>query len=273
MLDVERESITVGKLSPDHEYYKKVIKRDSDAGDYINEISVYDKEIDDTFVIHLSLPPDCDSSREYPMIVMTDGVWRLTDHPELRKLMEEGKTDQVIIASIGYPNDYDYKSIRERDLVNDPENFLHFIIDNLVPYLTENYPVDTENMTLTGHSYGGYWGLYALFHSDTIGKNTFKNYYIGSPSFQAYTDNENIASFEEAYHSRNSSLDCNVYITVGSLEGDGFIDPITEFVDLLNERSYDGLNITYEIMEDCEHNTVFKPSIKKAMQMFYGSKK
>lgn len=273
MLDIELNSVTVGKLSTEHEYYKKVIKLDSESKDYIKEISIYDKEIDDTFVIHLSLPPECDSSKKYPMLVMTDGIWRLTDHPELRKFMKKGETDPVIIASIGYPDGYDYRGIRERDLVNKPENFLHFIIDNLVPYLEANYPVDKENMTLAGHSYGGYWSLYALFNSDTIGKNTFKNYYIGSPSFQAYTGDQNIATFEEAYHSRNTSLNCNIYVTVGDKEGDGFISPITDFVDLLNERNYDGLNLSYEIMDGYEHNTVFKPSIKQAMQMFYGKRK
>ena len=270
MLDVEKSSIIVGKLSPEHEFYNEVVTLDPECAQYINEISIYDKEIDDTFVIHVSLPPEYDSSKKYPMIVMTDGVWRLSDHPELRPLMKDGQIDPVIMVSIGYPNGYDYRTIRERDLIEDPESYLHFIIDNLVPYLSEQYSVDSENMTLTGHSYGGYWGFYALFNSDTIGKNTFKNYYIGSPSFQASTGKENIASFEEAYHLRNTKLDCNVYVTAGSLENYGFIKPITDFIDFLNERNYDGLKLTYEIIDSYNHNNVFKPSIKNTMIMFYG---
>ncbi len=270
MLAVEKDSIIVGKLSPEHEFYNEVVTLDPECADYINEISIYDKEIDDTFVIHLSLPPEYDSSKKYPMIVMTDGVWRLSDHPELRPLMKNGEINPVIMVSIGYPNGYDYRTIRERDLLKDPESYLHFIIDNLVPYLSEKYSVDSENMTLTGHSYGGYWGFYALFNSDTIGKNTFKNYYIGSPSFQASTGKENIASFEEAYHSRNTKLDCNVYVTAGSYENTGFINPITNFVDLLKKRNYNGLNLTYEIIDGYGHDNVFKPSIKNTMLMFYG---
>lgn len=274
MIEEERNSITVGKLSPEHEFYNEVVTLDPECADYINEICIYDKEIDDTFLVHLSLPPEYDSSKKYPMIVMTDGVWRLSDHPELRPLMKNGEIEPVIMVSIGYPNGYDYRTIRERDLVNDPESYLHFIVDNLVPYLIENYPVDTENMTLTGHSYGGYWGFYALFNSDTIGKNIFKNYYIGSPSFQASTWTSegmlNISRFEEAYYSRNKELNCNVYISVGSLENSRFIQPITDFVELLEERNYSGLNITYEIVEGYGHDNVFKPSIKNTMLMFYG---
>lgn len=103
------------------------------------------------------------------------------------------------MVSIGYPNDYDYQTIRERDLVDAPDAYLHFIVDNLVPYLEEIYSVDSENMTLTGHSLGGYWAYYALFHSDTIGKNTFQNYYVGSPSMWASTDGTTMTAYEEEY--------------------------------------------------------------------------
>ena len=43
---------------------------------------------------------------------MTDGGWRLSDHPKLRPLMKDGVIDDVILISIGYPNDYDYRAIR-----------------------------------------------------------------------------------------------------------------------------------------------------------------
>ena len=188
LLPEERDSITLGKLSESHIYYKEVIGIDYQCADYIQELSIYDKEIDDTFVVHISLPPTYDETKQYPLVVMTDGVWRLSDHPELRPLMVEGKIEDVILVSIGYPNDYDYEVIRERDLVERPGDFLHFIIDNLIPYLSEIYSVSEENTTLTGHSYGGYWAAYALLHSDTIGRNTFENYYIGSPSMQANTE-------------------------------------------------------------------------------------
>lgn len=270
MLDVEKDSITVGKLSPEHEFYKDVTAKDPECADYINEISIYDKEINDTFVIHLALPPEYDSSKKYPMLIMTDGIWRLNDHLELRKQMKQGEIEPIITVSIGYPNGYDYLTIRERDFLQDPESYLHFIVDNLVLYLSQNYPVDSENMTLAGHSYGGYWAFYALFNSDTVGKNTFKNYFIGSPSLQASTGSKNTASFEEEYHSRNKGLNCNVYVTVGGLEEPYFIRKITDFNEFLKKREYDGLNLTYEIFDDCTHENVYGPSIKNAALLFYG---
>lgn len=269
LLPEERDSITLGKLSESHIYYKEVIGIDYQCADYIQELSIYDKEIDDTFVVHISLPPTYDETKQYPLVVMTDGVWRLSDHPELRPLMVEGKIEDVILVSIGYPNDYDYEVIRERDLVERPGDFLHFIVDNLIPYLSEIYSVSEENTTLTGHSYGGYWAAYALLHSDTIGRNTFENYYIGSPSMQANTDKKFLRNYESEYRKRNSSLNANVYVTIGGLEK-GAVGSVEGFVEQLEEAQYEGLNIEYEVIEGETHNTVFKPSIYNTLMKFYG---
>jgi len=271
LLPEERESITLGKLSPEHIYYEEVTTLDPECADYIQELSIYDAEINDTFIVHISLPPDYDEKQKYPMVVMTDGVWRLSDHPELRPMMVDGEIPPVILVSIGYPNGYDYEDIRVRDLVDDAESYLHFIVDNLVPYLSEIFPVDSEDMTLAGHSYGGYWTYYALYNSDTIGRNVFDNFYIGSPAFQASTNSLYIKDFEAAYYERNSSLNCNVYVCVGKSEPAEFISPITKFVDKMIAREDEGLVLKYEILEGKGHNTVFKPSIRNALVMFYGT--
>lgn len=271
LLPEERDSITIGSLSPDHIYYNEVVGLDPNCKNYIQELSIYDAEIDDTFLVHISLPPNYDETHSYPMIVMTDGVWRLSDHPELRPLMVNGTIEDIIMVSIGYPNGYDYQTIRERDLVDAPDAYLHFIVDNLVPYLEEIYSVDAENMTLTGHSLGGYWAYYALFHSDTIGKNTFQNYYVGSPSMWASTDGTTMTAYEEEYYTRNQTLNANVYITVGSEEDTTFKNAAYRFYKHLAERNYSDLTLKYEEIEGYDHNTVFKPSIKNTLLMFYGT--
>ena len=270
LLPEERESIALGKLSPEHIYYNEVVTADRGCADYIQELTIYDKEIDDTFVVHISLPPEYDESREYPLVIMTDGVWRLSDHPFLRPMMESGEVEGVILVSIGYPNDYDYRTIRERDLVKQPEDFLHFIVDNLIPYLSEIYSVSEENTTFTGHSYGGYFAYYVLFHNNTICRNTFENFYIGSPSMQANTGGKFLRQYESEYYEKNKSLEAKVYITVGSEEDHSFTDSIEQFKNRLEERNYEGLEITYEVIEGYNHDTVFKPSIQNTLKLFYG---
>ncbi len=174
LTEKERGSITIGPLSPEHEYYEGAVESDPQIKNYLTEISIYDEEIDDTFIVHVVLPPNFSSEKSYPAVIMTDGIWRLQDFPVLRGMMSNGEIEELILVSIGYPNGYDYERIRERDFVDDPESFLHFIVDNLIPYLSENNPIDPESLTLTGHSLGGYFAFYTLFHSDTIGSVNYR---------------------------------------------------------------------------------------------------
>jgi hypothetical protein len=270
LLSSELESITVGALSPEHPYYDDVTYVDPKCLEYITEITIFDEEVGDTFVVHVSVPPSYGDGKSYPMVVMTDGVWRLSDHVEVRPMMEDCRIEELILVSIGYPDGYDYQNIRDRDLVNDPESFLHFIIDNLMPYLLENYSVDERNMTLTGHSYGGYWGFYALLHSDTIGKNMFSNYLIASPAMSARTGIANADDYEELYYERATALPARVYVTAGGLEPDPYVTQIDAFLSLLKNRDYQDLDLTYELIEGYDHNGVFKPSLINGLLMFYG---
>lgn len=50
----------------------------------------------------MTLPPNFDTSKTYPMFVMTDGVWRFGDHPALWNMMQDGEAEDVILVSIGY---------------------------------------------------------------------------------------------------------------------------------------------------------------------------
>ena len=112
--------------------------------------------------------------------------------------------------------------------------------------------------------------MVVILHSDTIARNTFENYYIGSPSMQAHTGKMYIRNYEQEYYERCKELNANVYITVGGEEDSGFVSGIESFEKSLEERNYDGLNIIYEVIEGYSHDTVFKPSIRNALGIFYG---
>ncbi|MBN1775671.1 MAG: alpha/beta hydrolase [Clostridiales bacterium] len=271
LTEKERESITIGVLSPEHEYYEGAVESDPQIVDYVTEISIYDEEIDDTFIVHVALPPNFSSGKTYPLVVMTDGIWRLHDFTVLRKMMADQEIEELILVSVGYPNGYDYERIRERDFTDDPESFLHFLVDNLIPYISENHPVDPERITLTGHSLGGYFAFYALFHSDTIGKGTFESYLAASPWLQAMTGLKNADNYEQEFFERGQPPVARMYVTAGGQESVNYKARITGLCTTLTERSYDGLELTYDDIEGESHNSVFGPSVTDALRTFYGT--
>ncbi|MBP5362330.1 MAG: hypothetical protein J6Y71_04810 [Ruminococcus sp.] len=229
--------------------------------DSIDEIDIFDEELNKKFVVHVTLPPEYDSSKEYPLILLTDGIWRFGNIPDMRKVMEDGKAAPVILASIWYSYDVEDPngSRRYNDLVLERSKSLDFITDNLMPYLGENYSIDYKNSTLYGHSDGGVFTHYALFNSDLYENQPFGNYIIGSPAFFGlYYDYPDLKPEEYekdySYFDRNEKLSKSVFLCAGSQEDPDYTDSYNghdttlEGVAKLKERlESHGADLTYKL--------------------------
>ncbi len=216
--------------------------------DSVREISIYDEELDTEFLVHVTLPPNFDESKTYPMFVFSDGVWRFGNVPSIRKLMENGEIQDVILVTIGYNYKFDGTSIevRSKYFYEEREKMLDFITDNLAPYLNELYNIDFEHSGFYGHSAGGVMAHYAVFNSDKYENQPFKYYIIGSPALWELhrLDNEkypdaNVTDYN--YWDRNDTLDKVIFLCGGENE-----DP--EY-----EEYYDGYDTTLEGI--CVHLT------------------
>jgi enterochelin esterase-like enzyme len=140
MTEPERNSIVFGPVSPKQRYYHEV----ADVAQYIQEMSIYDEELEATYIIHITLPPDYDENKSYPLYMMTDGIWRLSDHAELRPMMVDGEIENIIMVSIGYDYGINAEAAQTRmiEFIQKSDLFLDFITNNLVPYLGELYNID-----------------------------------------------------------------------------------------------------------------------------------
>ena len=199
--------------------------------DSIDEISIYDEELDTEFLVHVVLPPSYDPSLTYPVFFLTDAVWRFGNAPQLREAMENGEASDVIIVTLGY----NY-SINGADgdtrfgyLVPERAKLLDFITDNLMPYLGENYNIDYDRSTLYGHSDGGVFAHYALFCSDRYENQPFGRYIIGSPAFWGlYKEPEerDLAGYQNdyGYWERNDSMNKHIFLCGGSQEDPDYAD-------------------------------------------------
>ena len=233
--------------------------------DSVDEIYFYDEELHRPFVVHVTLPPDYDKDKTYPVFFLTDGIWRFGNCPELRKCMENGEAAPVILVSLYYSYDVTDpdQGLRYYDLVIERDKLLDFITDNLMPYLCENYNIDCANSTLYGHSDGGVFTHNAVFNSDRYENQPFGHYIIGSPALWGlynYNDNSNISSDDVVndygYFDRNEQLDKSVFLCAGSLEDPDYADNYNghdttlEGVAKLKERfEAHGVDFTHKLYE------------------------
>ena len=189
--------------------------------------------------------------------------------------MEEGRAEPQILVTIGFGYDTDGwdNTVRANVFCDHKKEFLDFITDDLMPYLSENYRIDPENSTLFGHSQGGVFTHYAAFNYDLYENRPFKNYIIGSPTFwtpyltevpgyEAYAD-------EYGYFERNSSYDRNLLITAGTLEDEdykdfyGDNDSTLEGITHLTER-LDAHNVTtYQVKTYESHHSDYVSEMLK----------
>ncbi len=241
--------------------------------DSIDEIDIFDEELNKMFVVHVTLPPEYDNNKEYPVILLTDGIWRFGNTPEMRKVMEDGNAAPVILVSIWYSYDVEDPSgsLRYNDLVKNRGKLLDFVTDNLMPYLGENYKIDYSNSTLYGHSDGGVFTHYALFNSDLYENQPFGNYIIGSPAFWGlYYDHSDLDPEEYkkdyGYFERNEKLSKSVFLCAGSQEDPDYTDSYNghdttlEGVAKLKERlESHGANLTYKLYDS--HHYQYVPSM------------
>lgn len=149
----------------------------------------------------------------------------------MKELYQSGKTKEFILIGIGYPDGYDFDTIRERDLVRGPNKFLAMIVNGVIPYTESNYNIDAQNRTFCGASYGGFFMIYSLLQSDGLTKN--------------------------------------VFLTVGEKESEyEFQLPIRDFVAKIQERRYSGLNLIYKVYEGKDHDTVWVPALLEGLEMY-----
>lgn len=147
------------------------------------------------------------------------------------------------------------------------KDFLHFIDNQVKPFINETYNVNRYNQTLIGHSYGGLFGLYVLFnHSDS-----FNRYVIASPSL--WWDDAVMFEFEEEYAGTHTNLAKKVFISVGSKEfADGpqeMIDNSKKMAETLKSRNYPDLELWFKIFEDKTHESVVGISIQKGIEAVF----
>ena len=242
--------------------------------DAMISVSMYSSTVKDTMVIDVSFPGSykADLTTRYPVLYLTDGYWRRGQHGPIHSMAKTENVREMIIVGIGYPSSHDPNSIRVRDLIRNPDRFLDFILHELIPYVDKEFRT-TNEQTLWGSSYGGFFAMFTLFRYAEKTKGAFQNYVVVSPAAleTAYYDGSetNLFDFERMLSAKTTDLNLGLYVTVGGNEDpDRFLNPFRQLVSALESRHYNGFFMKSFIDPGKDHYTVWEPTLYEGVRMF-----
>ncbi len=226
--------------------------------------------------------------RSYPTIYLPDAFFYFGMVTELTRVMALcGEFPETIVVGIGYPIDKplaeatkEVQRLRIRDLspVPDPAYaldgdpggggapaFLMFIQSELIPLIEREYRADAAARVLAGHSAGGLFALYALFHQPDL----FAGYSVASPPLD-WADRVTFA-YEAAFAEGRTSLPVKLYLGIGDHEDpdptdSDFYRNFFQFIERLESRRYEGLALTRHIAENCNHCASTAPTFQAGLQ-------
>jgi predicted alpha/beta superfamily hydrolase len=253
--------------------------------------TLYSQSVDQEYRILIALPMNyAESNDRYPVMYVLDADMAFAYVTDLVRSAASIRAlgilssdplllyvPNLIVVGIGYPATlFDqprlWWSLRTRDLTptqnlddarglrmegtsgGNAGKFLRFMRDELMPYVNSKYRTDPKDATIVGHSGGGLFGLYVLFHQP----ETFRRYVVSSPSL--WWDKKVIFKMERNYASKHTELHAKLFLSVGSLEMQ-MVSNLKELVKTLEQREYVGLQWESHVFEDEGHISVWGTAI------------
>lgn len=242
---------------------------------------VSSKIVGDQFKICIALPKNyADTKKKYPVVYLLDAnifFGLVTDAARLLQFGQE--IPEIVIVGIGYPDDDQHLTLRNRDYGPTPydmpeiaggaEHFLAFLRRELHPYLEERYRIDADDNVLVGDSTSGLFALYTLFHQP----EAFRRYIIGSPSI--YWDNAVTFEYEARYAATHTDLPVTIFLSVGDLEAiyePGFaamVSNVAKLTETLTSRKYPSLKLITHIFDNETHLSVIPATMSRGLRAIF----
>ena len=186
---------------------------------------------------------------------MNWALGRVRDYSPVRDASTEEWYEEAI-KSAGMP-DTDVTS-------GGAQAFLEFLDKELIPFIGSNYRTDHHTRMLSGYSFGGLFGMYALFHKPEL----FSKYFIGSPSIQ-YA-NDITFQYENSYAGKHSDLNAEVMMSAGKLE-ERTSGNIMKMEQLLLSRGYKNLALKTVIFENENHYSCYPAAMSRSLIYLFGN--
>lgn len=253
-----------------------------------NNWAVYSEAVQDSFVIYVQLPDEYgkDTTVNYPTVYMLDANFHFPILAATVKQYEKaGMLPPLIIVGIGYKSFQAMDSLRNRDYlypaalpsdeinaVGGGRNFYDFISNQLIPYIDSSYKTNRKNRSLLGHSFGGYFTLYALLNQAENNKTVFTNFAAASPSL--WYSKFYLNQLSDKLKNRTTTDTLIVFATVGGLENKEWdINPGTKLSENIVNAKLNAVKFQHKVYSNLGHMDVSAITFIQALQTFYNKEK
>lgn len=213
------------------------------------QFQIKSKNTGHDYLIQIYKPPVAPPQQGYPVLYILDGNATFTTAANIAQSIGAGSAklglDPLMIVAVGYPQQktfdvqkraYDYTPKPSAEFqaqgkykYGGADKFINFLNDELKPEIAKQFPVNSQQQSLYGHSFGGLLVLYHFFQKP----DAFQRYFAASPSL--WFDQGMLFQKLDHWQSQKQSNSPMLLTTVGTHEQGG---PRTQLDNKFNETDF-----------------------------------
>ena len=213
------------------------------------QFQIKSKNTGHDYLIQIYKPPVAPPQHGYPVLYILDGNATFPSAANIAQSIGAGSAklglDPLMIVAVGYPQQktfdvqkraYDYTPKPSAEFqaqgkykYGGADKFINFLNDELKPEIAKQFPVNSQQQSLYGHSFGGLLVLYHFFQKP----NAFQRYLAASPSL--WFDQGMLFQKLNHWQSQKQSNSPMLLTTVGTHEQGG---PRTQLNNKFNETDF-----------------------------------
>lgn len=248
------------------------------------QLPFFSEHVRDSFYLSIQKPLEyADSTaHHYPLVYLLDANFFFPMlAPVLHQYEKAGLLPPLILVGIGYASWEAMDTLRQRDylypeaLPSDEmttqgggQRYLSFVQQELMPHIQQLYRVKPGQTTLLGHSFGGYFPLFALSEQAAQGRSDFQNFVAASPTLWYHDFYLNRLPEQLKNTAATGSL--RVLISVGAREDSTWsVQPVLDLAKSFEEADLDHVHLDTRIYPYADHMEVALPSFIQGLQSFY----
>ncbi|QXB46093.1 alpha/beta hydrolase [Acinetobacter seifertii] len=162
------------------------------------QFQIKSKNTGHDYLIQIYKPPVAPPQHGYPVLYILDGNATFPSAVNIAQSIGAGSTklglDPLMIVAVGYPQQktfdvqkraYDYTPKPSSEFqaqgkykYGGADQFIAFLNNELKPEIAQQFPINSQQQSIYGHSFGGLFVLYHFFQKP----DAFQRYFAASPS-------------------------------------------------------------------------------------------